>query len=135
MAIGDYTPNGGGISRKMRRGMNNRSLIGRFKQVLSWVGRKSGKLFLEFDEKGTTRTCFKCNAIVEGGLSPKIRVWQCSECQTMHIRDENAAVNGLSKVLRDLFPVKERWAWCVLPSGVVITPRGQDGDHIAATGN
>ena len=70
----------------------------------------------------------------------------------MHIRDENAAVNGLGKVLRDLatkgetivshivsgsdlFPVKERWAWCVLPSGVVITPRGQDGDHIAATGN
>ncbi|MCX6990547.1 MAG: transposase [Chlamydiae bacterium] len=152
VAIGDYTPNGGGLSRKMRRAMNNRSLIGRFKQVLSWVGKKSGKLFLEFDEKGTTRTCCKCNAVVEGGLSPKIRVWQCSECQTMHIRDENAAVNGLGKVLRDLatksetivshivsgsdlFPVKERWAWCVLPSGVIITPRGQDGDHIAATGN
>ena len=42
VAIGNYTPRGGGLSSSMRRSMNNRSLIGRFKQVLRWVGRKSG---------------------------------------------------------------------------------------------
>jgi len=140
VAIGDYAPHGAGDSTQMRRGMNNRSLLGRFKKVLSWVGQKSGKNFLIFDEKGTTRTCNDCDAIVEGGLPPKIRVWRCSNCQAVHIRDENAAINGLGKVLRDLaekgvmkitpkvsgsdLAPKERWAWCVLPSDVIVTSRG-----------
>lgn len=152
VAIGDYTPDGRGDSTAMRRGMNNRSLIGRFKKVLSWVGQKSGKRFIEYDEKGTTRTCSRCHAVIEGGLHPKIRMWQCLECQTLHNRDENAAVNGLSKVLRELAtngemevsPIvsgsdlapEERWAWCVLPSGVFSTLRGQDSKVIfAAAGN
>ena len=45
VGIGDYTPNGGGITTPMRRAMNNRS-NGRFKIILSWVARKSGKAFL-----------------------------------------------------------------------------------------
>ena len=68
VAIGDYTPHGEGITTSMRRAMNNRSLIGRFKEVLSWVAEKSGKTFREFDEKGTTRTCNKCLYEVEGGI-------------------------------------------------------------------
>ncbi len=140
VAIGDYAPNGEGINTKMRRAMNNRSLIGRFKEVLSWVAKKSGKTFLEYDEKGTTRTCSCCQKIVEGGLNPSIRKWQCAECKTIHHRDENSAINGLRKVLRDfsknsetivsqvpslgLALIKERWAWCALPSGMLCMPRG-----------
>ena len=70
----------------------------------------------------------------------------------MHIRDENAAINGLRKVLRD-FPeknggetpsivsssdltlVKERWAWCVVPSGVFVTSQGKNSELLAASGN
>jgi putative transposase len=33
IGIGDYTPQGEGTTRAMRRAMNNRSLIGRFKQA------------------------------------------------------------------------------------------------------
>jgi putative transposase len=123
--------------------MNNRSLIGRFKNTLSWVARKSGKTFIEFNEKGTTRTCHHCLHIEEQGIAVALRQWQCVQCQTLHIRDENAAMNGLRKVLRDLSQkneglcpsivsgsdlafIKKRWAWCVLPSGVLVTPRGQD---------
>ena len=58
IGIGDYTPHGEGLNSSMRRAMNNRSLIGRFKKVLSWVAMKSGKTFIEYDEKGTTRTCY-----------------------------------------------------------------------------
>lgn len=141
IGIGDYTPRGEGITTPMRRAMNNRSLIGRWKNTLSWVARKSGKTFVEFDEKGTTRTCRHCQYIVEGGIPVPLRQWQCPQCQAEHIRDENAAMNGLRKILRDLSPknegehpsivscsdlafIQKRWAWCVLPSGVRVTLRG-----------
>lgn len=151
VGIGDYTPNGNGLTTPMRRAMNNRSLIGRFKEVLSWVAMKSGKTFLEYDEKGTTRTCHCCQHIVENGLSPNIRKWNCPTCQTIHHRDENAAINGLKRVLRDiatksetlfsqvscsdLGSVMERWAWRVLPSGMLCILRGQNCEKIATTGN
>lgn len=153
VAIGDYTPRGKGICSQMRRAMNNRSLIGRWKATLSWVARKSGKRFVEFDEKGTTRTCNHCLHVEEKGIPVILRQWQCPRCEAIHIRDENAAVNGLRKVLRD-FPIKtggeipsivsgsdlafikERWAWSVLPSGVHVTLRGQNSEIIlAASGN
>lgn len=150
VGIGDYTPNGEGITTPMRRAMNNRSLIGRWKETLSWVARKSGKTFIEFDEKGTTRTCSCCFHVEENGIPVTLRQWQCLQCQTVHIRDENAAINGLRKVLRDLsqknegeYPsivsgsdlafVKKRWAWCILPSGVRVTPRGQNSEEIHNT--
>ena len=152
VAIGDYTPSGEGVTTQMRRAMNNRSLIGRFKGILSWVARKSGKTFFEFDEKGTTRTCSHCLHVEEQGIPVSLRQWECPQCKTMHIRDENAAINGLRKVLRDLptktegeIPsqvsgsdltlIKERWAWCVLPSGVHVTPRGQNSEVFAAPRN
>ena len=151
VGIGDYTPHGEGITTPMRRAMNNRSLIGRFKEVLSWVAEKSGKTFLEFDEKGTTRTCNKCLHEVEGGIPLAIRKWECPHCKTFHIRDENAAINGLKKILwdlkekkevlasivsgSDLGSVKERWAWCVSASGVVSTLRGRNSEIFAASGN
>lgn len=140
VGVGDYTPQGGGNTPRMRRAMNNRSLIGRFKGVLSWVAKKSGKIFLEFDEKGTTRSCRHCNYIHEEGLSPSIREWQCPQCKAEHIRDENSAINGLNKILIDLkkigefispvsgsdLVVKERWAWRVSTSGIIPIPRGRD---------
>lgn len=151
VGIGNYTPKGEGITTKMRRAMNNRSLIGRFKEVLSWVAIKSGKSFLEYNEEGTTRTCHCCRHVIEGGLSPSIREWTCPICKTFHLRDENAAKNGLKQVLRDLatkceisisqvsgsdlVPVMERWAWRVLFSGVDYNPREQNCEIIAALGN
>jgi putative transposase len=114
--------------------MFNNSLIGRFKIILSWVAAKSGKTYVEYDEKGTTRTCHNCGYIFESGLAPNIRKWRCPQCEIEHIRDENSAQNGLRLVLRDLSQkegmdvpvvpgsglvrVSERWAWRVLPSGV-----------------
>lgn len=152
VAIGDYTPHGNGINTAMRRAMNNRSLIGRFKEVLSWVALKSGKHYLEFNEKGTTRTCNHCKHSVTDGIKPNIRVWNCPLCKTEHIRDENAAINGLEQALSQInkegkastlsvpgsgrVVVKQRRAWRVLPSGVYSTPRGQNSAFAAqAPGN
>lgn len=137
--IGDYTPHGGGISTGMRRAMNNRSLIGRFKEILSWVALKSGKNYDIFKEKGTTRTCCECGYVVKDGIHPDVRLWACPACHFEHIRDENAARNGLTNYLRELeqnsndsllvpcsglVSIRERWAWRVYPRGVVSTNRG-----------
>jgi putative transposase len=151
IGIGDYTPCGEGITTAMRRAMNNRSLIGRFKEILFWTAQKSGKTCIEYDEKGTTRTCHECGYVIENGLSPSIREWKCPGCQTIHLRDENAARNGLKKVLRDpqtksgtvvsqvpgsgLVSIVERWVWRVLPSGIQNILRGQEQRAIAASGN
>jgi len=134
VGIGNYTPHGDQEFRTFNRAMFNNSLIGRFKIILSWVAAKSGKTYVEYDEKGTTRTCHNCGYIFESGLAPNIRKWRCPQCEIEHIRDENSAQNGLRLVLRDLSQkegmdvpvvpgsglvrVSERWAWRVLPSGV-----------------
>ncbi len=139
VGIGDYAPHGNGITTKMRRAMNNRSLIGKFKTVVSWVAKKSGKAMVIYDETGTTRTCCSCLFQVEGGLHPSLRTWQCPDCKTVHLRDENASINGLKKTLNSLtensgiyFPqvscsdlvVKQRCAWRVSASGIIEKYRG-----------
>jgi putative transposase len=134
IGIGDYTPGEKQKSKGMNRSMINQSVIGQFKSCLAWVCLKSGKHFVEYDEKNTTRGCSSCHHILSEGLSPIIRDWTCVQCDTHHLRDENAAVNGLRKV-RDHFkellvpcsglaPVKGRWAWQVLPRGLEISFQG-----------
>ena len=104
VGIGDYVPHGGGITRKMRRSMNNQSLNRRFKHVLSWVALRSGKQYLEWEEGGSTRTCHDCGYVVENGIPVGIREWDCpgETCTSHHIRDENAARNGLTRTLKAL---------------------------------
>jgi putative transposase len=131
VGIGDYVPHGGGITRKMRRAMNNQSLNRRFKHVLAWVALRSGKQFLEWEEGGSTRTCHDCGFVVAEGIPPEIREWDCpgSDCSSHHIRDENAARNGLTRTLKVLgLPcsgrreVSSRRAWRF--NGLGLTIRG-----------
>lgn len=103
IAIGNYTPKGGGINRGMRRSMNNQSLIGRFKEILSWVAFKSGKQYMEYNEHNTTKTCNKCETIHKTSLNPNIRKWQCLACNKKLLRDENAAINGFKKAFEKIF--------------------------------
>jgi putative transposase len=104
IGIGDYVPHGGGITKQMRRAMNNRSLNGRFKYVLAWVALRSGKSYLEWEEAGSTRTCHECGFVVEEGIPPEVREWDCPgpDCSSHHLRDENAARNGLTRTLKAL---------------------------------
>jgi putative transposase len=109
IGIGDYAPQGGGITTGMRRAMNNRSLLGRFKEVVSWVAERSGKIYTEYEEKGTTRTCHipEYGYVVEGGLSPDKREWICPKCGTFHNRDEldfgqlGSKAERINKVLKN----------------------------------
>lgn len=132
MGVGDYVPHGGGITRKMRRAMNNRSLNRRFKQVLAWVALRSGKAYVEWAEGGSTRTCHDCGYAVAEGIPVAVREWDCPgpECSSHHIRDENAARNGLTRTLKALAlpcsgrrEVSSRRAWRF--NGLGITSGGR----------
>ena len=46
--------------------------------------------------------CHVCDHVVEGGIDPSIREWDCPQCGTHHLRDENASQNGLRKLLASL---------------------------------
>ena len=104
VGVGNYVPHGGGITKQMRRSMNNRSLNGRFKQVMAWVALRSGKQYLEWEEGGSTRTCHDCGCVVEEGIPVEVREWDCpnAACSRHHLRDENAARNGLTRTLKAL---------------------------------
>lgn len=136
VAIGDYTPSGGGLSRGMRRAMNNESLIGRFKDVLSWVALKSGKHFEEWDERGSTKTCHSCGFKHEKSIDPSIRHWKCPHCGLSHVRDENAAINGLKITVKNkemhgscrLDAVASRRAWRFTGLGIDEISGASDSD-------
>ena len=137
IGIGDYTPGKVQKYKSMNRSMINQSLIGRFKECLNWVCAKSGKHFIEYDERNTTRRCHSCRTILCEGLSPEIRSWTCENCHTHYLRDENAAINGLLRVEKELLnknktvpgsglvSVMERCAWQVLPRGLCINLGGK----------
>jgi putative transposase len=143
--VGDYAPHGGGISRGMRRAMNNQSLIGRFKETLAWMAARSGKVYGEWDEDGSTRTCLACHYKVPGGIPPEVREWACPDCGARHLRDENAAMNGLAQVLKKVevpcsgrlggrMAVRTRRAWRFDGLGIQEIPGavgGRVGDHAA----
>ena len=119
VAVGDYTPRGGGLNTKMRRGMNNFSLIGRFKEILHWVALKSGKEFSIWNEYNSTKKCSNkdCDFIHDKSLNPAIREWICPKCNVHHNRDENAATNGFYKLNlpclghQEIIKIKSRCAW------------------------
>jgi putative transposase len=137
IGVGDYAPAkcDAGLGKQANRAIKNRSLLGRFKPILLWVARRSGKSAEVFDETGTTRTCSEpgCGHIVAGGIPPNIREWTFDRCGTTHIRDENAAKNILVRMLRirSLLlpcsgPVQGRCDWCFHPKvGWREAPKGR----------
>lgn len=104
VGLGNWAPANGdsGLGRKANRTLRNRRHLGQFKHVLQWVALKRRKLAFVMDERGTTRTCSCCGHVVEGGIHPNIRSWVCPSCHAVHGRDENAAKNGLRRLVSHL---------------------------------
>ena len=103
------------------------------RRSIRWGGPKSGKTSAIWAEKNSTKTCSKCGFKVEGGLAPDVREWDCPSCSTHHLRDENAASNGLKYVFsKNKFPcsglltvhVSERCALRFDGLGLLVINRG-----------
>jgi len=82
--------------------MNDESPIGRFKEVLSWMTQRGDKHYEEWSEYGSTKTCSSCGQERSESLVPEVRAWQCAHCQSPHLGEENAALNGLFRVVAQL---------------------------------
>lgn len=134
IAIGDYTPRGGGINKGMRRAMNNQSLIGRLKQTVQWVASRSGRLYTEWPEHGSTRTCSACGHKLKDGLTPDIRTWDCPGCGCHHLRDENAAINGLKLVMHKDLSCSDQIPPVTRRDSARFTGRGIERHALDATG-
>lgn len=68
-----------------------------FRSQLRYKCQQAGAVFVEADERNTSRMCSSCGVIPDS--SPKgmgalgIRFWRCEDCGTSHDRDINAAIN------------------------------------------
>lgn len=73
--------------------------LGMFRAMLKYKASALGHKYVEVNETNTTRTCSSCRIIpVSAPLGVKglaIREWVCCECQAVHDRDVNAALNIL----------------------------------------
>lgn len=70
-----------------------------FRSQLKYKCQQAGAVFVEADERNTSRMCSACGIIPDS--SPKgmgalgIRSWTCDGCGALHDRDANAAINIL----------------------------------------
>ena len=76
------------------------------KTMLEYKSHQAGIVFEVVGESYTTQTCSCCGAIPasspKGRAGLRIREWICSECNTVHDRDVNAARNILARGLARL---------------------------------
>ncbi|MEG4959548.1 MULTISPECIES: RNA-guided endonuclease TnpB family protein [unclassified Microcoleus] len=75
---------------------------GQFCTMLKYKSEWSGKTYIEVDRFfASSKTCSVCLNRVDS-LSLDIRDWTCSQCNTHHDRDVNAAINIRNEALRIL---------------------------------
>jgi transposase len=71
-----------------------------FRQMLSYkLAMAPGSNYVEVNERYSTQTCSCCGSRVGGpkGLKGlRVRQWRCEDCDTLHDRDVNAALNILA---------------------------------------
>src|SRR5690606_19790527 len=68
-----------------------------FRNQLRYKASRHGARYVEADERWTTVTCSSCAARSgpQGQKGLRVRQWVCSECGSIHDRDQNAALNIL----------------------------------------
>jgi IS605 OrfB family transposase len=92
---------------KMAKSVNDAGLS-MFKTMLKYKASAHKRWYVEVNEAFTTRTCSNCGVIPDS--SPKglkglsIREWVCSNCNSIHDRDKNAAINILRLGQQTLVP-------------------------------
>jgi putative transposase len=76
-----------------------------FTRQLEYKCNWYGKTFIKVSPNYTSRDCSKCGHRHEQKMHLKIRTWTCSNCNSTHDRDINAAVNILQKGMKELIPM------------------------------
>jgi transposase len=81
------------------------------RQMLAYKSIASGRLYVEVDNRNSTRTCSACGALTgpRGWAGLSVRHWTCG-CGASHDRDTNAAINTLMLGMERASNLEKRYA-------------------------
>jgi putative transposase len=97
--------------KSLNRAVYNEWGVYTFVQMLTYKCVLYGKELVELDERDTSKTCSQCGTKQDMPLSK--RTYRCTECGLVMDRDENSAINILTRYLARLAPHTE------VPCGVL----------------
>lgn len=83
------------INRRINRQVQNNNPLGILFGYLKYKAMRRGQGVDKFDERGTTRTCSKCDHVHKEGLDPGQRIFHCEKCSFIIERDINSTLNFL----------------------------------------
>lgn len=78
-----------------------KALIYDFRNMLSRQARRSSKAFGLWNEYESTMKCSYCGHL-HAKIAKGVDSWRCGRCKSSHLRDENAALNGLIRLCHRL---------------------------------
>ena len=86
------------VNKRINRAVQNNNPVKMLIEFLSYKGKlRHGVCVKEFDERGTTRTCSKCNHKHADGVSPVVRLFNCKSCGFQYPRDWQSGLNFIRK--------------------------------------
>ena len=82
-------------NKTINRAVQNNLPLGKLIDYLTYKAKMRGKVVEKFDERGTTRTCTKCNKKHPKGVSTTVRTFQCIDkhCNFRFSRDHHSCLN------------------------------------------
>jgi putative transposase len=87
------------LNKRINRAVQNNNPLEILIGYLSYKAKMKGQVVERFNERGTTRTCSKCDKKHEDGLNPSIRVFKCidDKCGFKYSRDHQSCLNFYKK--------------------------------------
>jgi putative transposase len=92
------------VNKTINRAVQNNNPLGKLIDILTYKARLAGQEVAKVDERGTTRTCSKCDYVHKGGLSPAKRIFVCEKCAFSFPRDHHSCLNLLKRFESALWP-------------------------------
>jgi putative transposase len=85
------------VDKRINRQVQNNNPLRKLIGYLKYKAHLSGREVEIFDERGTTRTCSKCDHAIAKGVSPSVRTFLCPKCGFSISRDINSTLNFLKQ--------------------------------------
>lgn len=85
------------VDKRINRQVMNNNPVQKLIEYLNYKAQLRGQQVEKFDERGTTRTCSKCDNVRAEPLKPAVRVYKCEVCGFEIERDVNSALNDLKR--------------------------------------
>jgi putative transposase len=85
------------VNRKINRAVQNNNPLQKLIEILKYKAHRLGQNVAKVDERGTTRTCSRCDNKLHEGLHPSVRNFKCPKCAFEFPRDHQSCLNLLKR--------------------------------------